>query len=396
MVRRLRTNILNDMKQAADQELFEAIESGNPKMVAALLARHPELKTVRPLDGGTWLHLACMSDNVDVVRAVVDSGIDINSTYADSPTRPLDTAANWGCTNVARFLLVNGAIIDNEGGDRGTTLISAVTNGPKELVSLLLEHGAKVNVEYGTPPRNAMTHAIERGDKAIIRVLERAGAVLPAKKNHGKREGLRNEIIAHFEKYYGTVEEKPISEIVPSKICLSIHYAMAERPKKHVVLFTTGMSEFAMSTPPGEDEFKFAEIMVHLPYNWPITKEALSDGSLSWPIDWLRQTAHYPHGSGTWLGGAYTIISNGEPAEPLGDGTKLSCVLLLTDDSKAGRIRTKEKKLIRIYTMVPIYSEERDLEKRKGVAHLLGLFEKHGISTVVDPHRMNVALPAKG
>jgi len=43
------------------------------------------------------------------------------------------------------------------------------------------------------------------------------------------------------------------------------------------------------------------------------------------------------------------------------------------------------------YSLYPIYTEERDLEKEKGTEHLVRLFQKHNISTVIDVHRPNVA-----
>lgn len=103
------------------QELYDAVETGKVSTVKKILTKYPQLINIRPLDGGTWLHLACMSDHVGIVQAFLDAGIDINLPYEDSPTTPLDTAANWGCFNVARLLLKNGAQIDNTGGDRGTT-----------------------------------------------------------------------------------------------------------------------------------------------------------------------------------------------------------------------------------------------------------------------------------
>jgi hypothetical protein len=59
----------------------------------------------------TPLHWAASSDDVDVARALIDGGADINVPDGSIGT-PLDNAIGYGCWNVARLLAESGATVD--------------------------------------------------------------------------------------------------------------------------------------------------------------------------------------------------------------------------------------------------------------------------------------------
>ena len=57
------------------------------------------------------MHWAASSDDVDVARALIDGGADINLAGGSIGT-PLDNAIGYGCWNVARLLVERGARVD--------------------------------------------------------------------------------------------------------------------------------------------------------------------------------------------------------------------------------------------------------------------------------------------
>ena len=67
---------------------------------------------------GSWhaetpLHWAASSDDVDVARALIDGGADIEATGASiAGGSPLDDAVGYGCWQVARLLVERGARVD--------------------------------------------------------------------------------------------------------------------------------------------------------------------------------------------------------------------------------------------------------------------------------------------
>jgi hypothetical protein len=151
------------------------------------------------------------------------------------------------------------------------------------------------------------------------------------------------------------------------------------------------MSDVPMTVPEGGESFRFAELMLYLPREWPLTDKALRDPNNSWPVQWLLKIARYPHENQTWLGGAASVIANGEPPRPLAPTTEMTCLLLLTEASERGWLQLSDGRRVAFYSMYPIYTEERDLEKAQGVEDLVRRFLDRGISQVVDVRRPNVA-----
>jgi hypothetical protein len=199
--------------------------------------------------------------------------------------------------------------------------------------------------------------------------------------------GVGQEVVAYFEEHFGPPQPQSQIEIVPTDPPISIHVIPAAEDRKYVTLFTTGMSAQAMNVPEGTDDFRFAELFIQLPANWPIDKKSLSSSKHGWPINWLRSIAKYPHQNSTWLGGPVTIIANGEPPEPLAPGLKFTSFLIMAEENVA----TSDGRTIYLYRLTPLYTEERQLEIKKGIPALVRALDERGVSLVVDLNRKNVA-----
>jgi hypothetical protein len=197
-----------------------------------------------------------------------------------------------------------------------------------------------------------------------------------------------DEIINHMARHFGPVDPLSLQEIVPVT-GIAIHVIRPRSDEDEMILFTTGMSDRKQTVPKGQEEFQYTELMLRLPGDWPL--ERLEEPANFWPIEWLKKIAWYPHDNETWLGGPFPIIANGEPPEPLGKDTQLSCLLLLCETDKLNPIRCKSGRSVLVYSMVPLYSEERDLEIEEGLEALFARFAEHEVSFVLDPGRVNAA-----
>jgi hypothetical protein len=98
--------------------------------------------------------------------------------------------------------------------------------------------------------------------------------------------------------------------------------------------------------------------------------------------------AKYPYDHRTWLGGAVTIIANGDPPEPLAPNVKFTSLMLLAERQFA----VGDGRIIQFYRLVPLYTEERVLEIEQGIAALMRAFDQFSIPFVVDLKRQNVAV----
>ncbi len=83
-----------------------------PAVVAVLIAAGADPNARRnQVEGETPLHWAASSDDVDVARALIDGGADLETPDGSIGT-PLDNAIGYACWHVARLLVARGARVD--------------------------------------------------------------------------------------------------------------------------------------------------------------------------------------------------------------------------------------------------------------------------------------------
>jgi uncharacterized protein len=105
--------------------------------------------------GRTELHLAAVENELDKVRALIDSGADVNARDQDGFT-PLHLAAQEYAVAIARLLVDSGAEVDAFNRYGNTPLFTAVFNsrGRGEVIELLRAAGAdpaRANAAGQTP-----------------------------------------------------------------------------------------------------------------------------------------------------------------------------------------------------------------------------------------------------
>lgn len=104
-------------------------------------------KVLRDASGRAKLQRVCDKGKYDEAKQLIEKGANVNDAdYAGNTA--LHEAALRGHTEIVELLLDNGAILDVQNGpyDRDTPLIDAVSNGHVETVKLLLERGANPTV----------------------------------------------------------------------------------------------------------------------------------------------------------------------------------------------------------------------------------------------------------
>lgn len=125
----------------------------------------------------TALWTAAANNRLDIVRFLCDANAEVNNScsYGNVNWSPLEVAIYRNNIEVIKILLKHGKGIDLEKRDTmdNTILLNAVQKNKTELVRLLCEAGAKVNV-YGNN-RTPLTLAAQRGFVEVIRVLLKYG-----------------------------------------------------------------------------------------------------------------------------------------------------------------------------------------------------------------------------
>lgn len=199
----------------------------------------------------------------------------------------------------------------------------------------------------------------------------------------------------HIERHIGKVDTV-FHEIISDLVHIDVHWVKPTSDRPFHTLITSGMSEAPMNVPTDVNESGYepswAELMVTLPADWPLSEKAFEDENNYWPIRWLKIVANLPHEYDTWIGFGHTI-PNGDPPEPIADRTPFSGVIVLPSalaDEDFWQLKVNADKTVEFFALMPLFAEEMNHKLTKGTESLLDRFDKHGILDLVDPNRKNV------
>jgi hypothetical protein len=195
-------------------------------------------------------------------------------------------------------------------------------------------------------------------------------------------------ISSHIERYVGP-PEMVFHEIVSDLVHVDIHWVKPTAQRNYHTLVTSGMSDRPMAAP--DPSLRYAELMICLPPNWPLTQEAFQDERNYWPLRSLKILARLPHEHNTWLFASHTV-PNGDPAQPFAENTRLCCALVFVPmlfDQGFHTLQVNAGKTIHFLSLIPIYREELDFKLRKGFESLLERLGTVGVTELLDVQRKN-------
>jgi hypothetical protein len=190
----------------------------------------------------------------------------------------------------------------------------------------------------------------------------------------GDADKLRR-IEKHIERHLGK-PQSVFHEILSDLVHIDIHVIRPAPDREYYSLVTTGMSDLPMKVPSGYEDYRYAELMISLPPDWPMREEDLKDERNYWPLRWLKTLARFPHEYDTWVGASHTIPT-GDPPKPFAANTKLCCMMLIPP-MRAGEgfsSLSLPDRYVNFYALVPLYREEMELKLREGSEALAARFE---------------------
>ena len=126
------------------------------------------------VNGLTPLMTAARTGNIDVVRALVSSGADVNAATAATRETALMWAAAEGRVDIVRLLANSGADVHPQPRQAFSPLIAAARNGDIETAKVLLAAAAEVN-GAGSDGSHPLPYAIVAGRSAFAPLPARAG-----------------------------------------------------------------------------------------------------------------------------------------------------------------------------------------------------------------------------
>lgn len=373
--------------------------ANNIELIKQIVIDNPWMAPYKIPGTGSLLNDAVYHSSAELVAFLIDKGCDVNAVDG-SGTTVLSSACSKGKIEAVKLLLKHGA-----DPNQGRALIAAINahEHALDLVKLLVEHGADVNQIWvwktADPPFefNALWQADMRDQHDIVAYLKSKGAVrVPTVEQDAARlereyfKDRKSAILRFFRKHYGPVKELAFQQVIPTEPAITLHLIAPNEKQPNYILFTTGMSSQSQQVPRGHEEYRYTELAIFLPGDWPFSKKILNDPQHSWVFRWLRKIACYPHVHKTWLGGQISVISNEQPPQELAPGMPQTSLLLLANLEACGPIAAPDDQEIQIYTVIPLFTEEMLLEKKQGIGALMQLFDLYKVTKVVDAKRKNV------
>ncbi|KAF3925243.1 Ankyrin-1 [Dactylellina cionopaga] len=184
-----------DYRNAADIRDFDkrtalscASEGGYEPIVRILLGDGANANS-KDKDKCTPLWFAATNGHEACVRLLLDSKADLHCGDEKNHDTPLHKAAMNGDINIASLLLDHGAEVDILNLSKIPPLSHAAENGDVEMVNLLLSRSAQTECEKSYQGRKTLGRAAANGHLAVVVVLLAHGAVvnpIPASRSDGE------------------------------------------------------------------------------------------------------------------------------------------------------------------------------------------------------------------
>lgn len=133
---------------ANQPEIIRASYKGDIDTISALL-KQGERPDTQDAIGWTPLMVAAAENHIDIVNLMLEYGANVNIENTWGRTA-LHFASRYGFTDIVTTLVKNGAIVNaNNDHSRQPPLFSAIKHNHKDVVQVLLEHGADMESKNG-------------------------------------------------------------------------------------------------------------------------------------------------------------------------------------------------------------------------------------------------------
>jgi hypothetical protein len=198
----------------------------------------------------------------------------------------------------------------------------------------------------------------------------------------------------HLDHFFDEDAEIVVFDEIESEIIhRDIFFIKATDDRPYHILLSCGMSALPMKIPDDIESSDLVEIMILLPKEWNLEYESFSDEKNYWPIRIMKEIMIAPHENESWFGFGHTFAH--EDNEEFAEGIGFNSIMLASSmelSEEFTQIELENRKVIDIYTLIPLYNEELEFKKKNGANALLERFDNFGIEEIVKVGRKNVCI----
>ncbi len=157
--------------RGAPLNVFEAAATNQVERLKALLDGDPSLANAYAPDGFQPLGLAAFFGHVEAAQLLIERGAQINSPSRNpQQVMPLHSSVAGQHFALSHLLIENGADVNTAQEGGFTPLLEAAQNGQREMIDLLLAHGAD-NHARTNDGQSAVDLARKAGHEGLIDLL---------------------------------------------------------------------------------------------------------------------------------------------------------------------------------------------------------------------------------
>ena len=181
-------------------DFWNAVNEGNVDQVNKMIKLGLDIN--KPDDDGTTpLLVATIYDHLNVVEALLNEGVNMETVDDEMKKTALYWAAEKGHLDILVALIEKGANVNHADDFKSTPLLMAAEEGHVDVVRALIDSGANIDNadNYDTTP---LISAAQFGNTEVVRVLVDAGANI----EHTNKDGKTALDVAQYMGDYDVVE----------------------------------------------------------------------------------------------------------------------------------------------------------------------------------------------
>jgi hypothetical protein len=233
-----------------------------------------------------------------------------------------------------------------------------------------------------------MTKEVSPGGDPILRHEEREREFELAIGDEALIDAIDEHLTSAFPEYEGAVFHELVSDLVH----VDVYLVPPGGQRTWITLVTCGMAQRPMTVPEGLEDYRYGELMLALPADWPLDADSWEAERWYWPIRLLKVLARLPHEYETYLYYSHTI-PNLDPPEPYALGTELCAALISRPELVSDEVESltvSDGRVVQLWGVFALHRDEMELKLQEGVEALLPRLHAAGVTELVDPARPSV------